>query len=186
MIRAFLGLDMPAHVRSQLVLAQYLLPLARKVPPENFHLTLVYLGESQVSQLEELDTALGRLSFDPFEIQLQGLGLFGKSKPHNLHAGVAPSAELMRFQAKLEACARKAGFRLQARKFTPHVTLSYLGKADHCANLEAAIALHGGFRSEPFSVREVVLFRSVLKPSGAQYDALAHYPLSAGPNLLNW
>lgn len=180
MIRAFLALDLPAHIRSQLVLTQFLLPVARKVPPENFHLTLVFLGESPMAQLEELDSALDRLAFDPFTIRLQGLGLFGKSKPHNLHAAVAPCPELMRLQEKLVGIARAAGFAPPKRRFTPHVTLSYLGgAAEGGAPLEAAVAQHAGFQSEPFEAREIVLFRSILKREGAEYDALAHYPLSA-------
>ena len=45
MIRAFLALPLPEPVLSALRVQQFLLPLPRKEPPENFHLTLVFLGE---------------------------------------------------------------------------------------------------------------------------------------------
>ena len=44
MIRAFLGIDLPPSLRGALQVQQFLLPMPRKVEPENLHLTLVFLG----------------------------------------------------------------------------------------------------------------------------------------------
>ncbi|MDD7969720.1 RNA 2',3'-cyclic phosphodiesterase [Roseinatronobacter alkalisoli] len=181
MIRAFLGLELPQHIRSQLVLRQYLLPLQRRIPPENFHITLVFLGDSTLPQLEDLHLALDRLVVPALQLQITGLGLFGKDKPHNLHAVVAPDDGLVRLQAKLVTLARNCGFVLKPRRFHPHVTLSYLraGSFDR-GELEAAVVRDAQFRTEPFAVQEIALFRSVLRPDGAEYDVLERYGPAQG------
>ncbi len=179
-MRVFLGLELPAHIRSHLVLQQFLLPVKRKLPPENFHITLVFLGEAEMAQLEALDEALTRLEVPDFSVQVSGLGLYGKSKPHNLHACVAPVPELLALQQKLMRLARVAGFAPEARRYSPHVTLSYLRPGSfNQAELEAAVARDASFRTEAFAVSEIALFRSHLRADGAQYDVLERYPLSA-------
>ncbi len=179
-MRVFLGLELPAHIRSQLVLQQFLLPVKRKLPPENFHITLVFLGEAEIAQLEALDEGLSRLQVPEFTLRLEGLGLYGKSKPHNLHACVAPAPDLMALHQKLMRLARVAGFTPEARRYSPHVTLSYLRAGSfHQAELEAAVVRDAAFRSEPFAVSEIALFRSHLRADGAEYDVLERYPLSA-------
>lgn len=52
MIRAFLGLAVPAEVRGALQVQQFLLPLPRKVEPADLHVTLVFLGDCPESVLE--------------------------------------------------------------------------------------------------------------------------------------
>ncbi len=185
MIRAFLGLELPQHVRSQLVLQQFLMPVRRKLPPENFHITLVFLGEAGNAQLEALDQALSRLEVIPFGLVLEGLGLFGRDKAHNLHALVRPEPALLVLQGKLANIARAVGFSPDRRRYHPHVTLSYLrpGSFDQ-RELEAAVAQSAQFRSDPFEVTEIALFRSHLRPDGAVHDVLERYPLSAALRAL--
>ena len=118
MIRAFLGIDLPAAVRGALQVQQFLLPLPRKVEPENLHLTLVFLGECPESALEAAHEGFEALRERCFPLVLQGVGLFGKDKPRVAWAGVGPSPELMKLQAKVETLARRAGCPIDARKFS--------------------------------------------------------------------
>ena len=118
-------------------------------------------------------------------MRIEGLGLFGKSKAHNLHARVAPTPELNAFQHKLAGIARAAGFAPEQRRFCPHVTLAYLKPGQfNQPELEAAVVRDGAFRTDPFEVSELVLYRSHLRSDGAQYDALERYPLSAAGRAL--
>ena len=184
-MRVFLALDIPASVRSQLVLQQFLLPVKRKVPPENFHITLVFLGEADTNQLEELDMALSRLNIASFDLQINGLGLFGKDLAHNLHARVSPIPELLALQKKLVTLARRAGFAPETRRFSPHVTLAYLRPGQfNQPELEAAVARDAAFQTAPFEVSELLLYRSHLRSDGAEYDLLERYPFSEAGRAL--
>lgn len=177
MMRTFLALSVPDNVRAHLAVQQFLLPLPNTLPPDTFHITLAYLGEVPDAVLEAVhDTLLG-LRFPAFDIHLHGLGHFGHAKPKSVHACVMPSDALSRLQAKVANMARKAGAVIPAVNYLPHVTLGrfHTPPVEDCMRIERAIAESGGFRTEPFAVREVILFQSF---PGPRYDALATYPLT--------
>ena len=183
MIRAFLGIDLPQSVRGALQVQQFLMPLPRKVEPENLHLTLVFLGNCPEPVLETAHDGFDALRERGFSLALEGLGLFGKSRPHTAWAGVAPSPALAHLQAKVETIARRAGCRIDARKFLPHVTLGRFPTPDpdDVARLERAVAFGAGFRTDPWEVTELTLWRSHLTGRGPQYEVLVRYPLGQGP-----
>lgn len=182
MIRAFLALQLPQHIRSQLLLQQFLLPVPRRVPPENFHVTLVFLGECRGPELEELHHALTSLRLPELQLQIKGIGLFGKAAPHNLHARVPDTEPLARVQARLSQAARSCGFDLPSRRFVPHVTLAYLRPGGFApGELQLAVARAADFATDTFTVSEYALMRSVLRSDGAQYDVLETYPLGVSP-----
>lgn len=180
MIRAFLALPLPETVLSALRVQQFPLPLPKRVEPDAFHLTLVFLGEQPEHILEAAHERFEAVRMAPFDLSLKGLGLFGGSKPRAAWAGVAPSEPLMRLQAKLEQAARQAGIAVEARKFTPHVTLgrfSQLGPEEQI-KLERGIAQGMGFGTEPFTVTDFRLYRSTLTSHGSVYDELVRYSLT--------
>jgi RNA 2',3'-cyclic 3'-phosphodiesterase len=183
MIRAFLGIDLPQAVRGNCRVQQFLLPLPRRIEPENLHLTLVFLGNCPEPVLEAAHEGFEALRETGFALSLQGLGLFGKDKPHTAWAGLAPSEPLSRLQAKVETIARRAGCPIDARKFTPHVTLGRFPTPDpiDTARLERATAMGSGFRTDPWDVTQLTLWRSHLTGKGPQYEVLACYPLARDP-----
>lgn len=180
MIRAFLGIDLPPAVRGALQVQQFLLPLPRKVEAENLHLTLVFLGDCPELALDAAHEGFGALREPRFSLSLQGLGLFGKDKPRLAWAGVAASPELMRLQAKVETIARRAGCPIDARKFLPHVTLGRFQPPPppDAMRLERAVAMGQGFRTDPWLVSELTLWRSHLTSKGSHYQVLTRYPLA--------
>jgi RNA 2',3'-cyclic 3'-phosphodiesterase len=180
MIRAFLGIDLPHAVRGACRVQQFLVPLPRKVDPDNLHLTLVFLGDCPEPALEAAHEGFGALRANVLSLSLQGLGLFGKARPRAAWAGVAPSPELAHLQARVETVARRAGCPVDARKFVPHVTLGRFPPPDlaDTARLERAVASGAGFRTEPWEVTELTLWRSHLTGKGSHYEVLARYSLA--------
>lgn len=180
MMRVFVALDIPADIRSQLTVQQFLMPVPRKTEPSSFHLTLAFLGEVRDEVLEDFHTRLSAFSFPAFALSLDGFGLFGKARPTSVWASVVPSEPLARLQAKVEQAARLAGATLPSRRFLPHVTLGRfppLGP-DEAARLEHAVIQGAGFRAGPWNVTEMVLYQSTLLPNGPRYDVLMRYPLT--------
>jgi RNA 2',3'-cyclic 3'-phosphodiesterase len=176
-IRAFAAIALPDPVRTDLTILQLGLPV-RPVPPENLHLTLLFLGELPERQLEDIDVAFRQLRAPGFELALTGVGLFGGSKPRVVYAGAAENPALRHLQAKVDTAARSAGFDLPARRFAPHVSLARLPeRTPNRARLEAFVASRGGYAAPRFTVEDFHLFRSRLAPGGATYDELARYPL---------
>jgi 2'-5' RNA ligase len=178
MIRAFAALALPEALRFDLMLVQSGLPLPRALPPENLHLTLVFLGEIPEPTLADVDAAFSKVRVPPFDLALAGLDMFGGAKARSVHAEAAPSAPLLQLQSKVETAARSAGVAVAGRRYAPHVTLARLPErfADR-ARLEAAVAARIAYRSEPFHVEDFCLYRSWLSPGGSIYDELARYTL---------
>ncbi|MCX7643737.1 MAG: RNA 2',3'-cyclic phosphodiesterase [Rhodobacteraceae bacterium] len=178
MIRCFAAIDLPGPVRDRLAMLSQLLPLPRRLPPENLHLTLAFLGEIPEPVAEEAHLSFAAIRAEPFALELRGLGLFGGGKPRLAYAGVAPEPRLDRLQAKVEAAARRAGAPVEARRFVPHVTLARFRPGEvEPARLEHAILAVGNFAAGPFPVESFALFRSRLGRGGSHYEELARYPL---------
>src|SRR4029077_17745911 len=127
MPRLFTGLEIPKALGEELSLLRGGLPGARWIDPENYHVTLRFIGDVDDTIAQEIAWLLGKVHRKNFELRLDGLQSFGGRKPRALIAAVAPSQSVMELQAEHERLMRRVG-RLdpEARKYTPHVTLARL------------------------------------------------------------
>ncbi|MBL4916328.1 RNA 2',3'-cyclic phosphodiesterase [Tabrizicola sp. DMG-N-6] len=183
--RVFFGLDLPVHLRNRLAVEALALRLPRRVAPEDLHLTLVFLGEVPPDRLQALHEAAEALSMPGFALRIEGLGLFGRSAPNALWAGLAPEPALEALQAKLETALRRAGATPEKRRFVPHITLGRFPPQppEEAARLERAVVAGSGTGSDLFEVRDFILFRSHLGGDPPHYEELARYPLRTRPPL---
>jgi 2'-5' RNA ligase len=179
-IRAFIAIGPPEGIRRDLAMLQALLPLPRRLEPEDFHLTLAFLGDQPEPVLEALHDGLSGLAAAQFSLTLEGAGLFGGVRPRVIWAGVAESALLRHLQARVARVAVQAGIPVATQGFNPHVTLGRAGalEPDQRARLEAAVAAAHGFRAGPWQVEAIGLYASYPARKGARYDLLADYPLT--------
>jgi 2'-5' RNA ligase len=179
-IRAFAAIGLPEAVRFDLMLLQQGLGLPRPVPPENLHMTLVFLGELPEPVLADVDLAFGAVRAPGFPLAVKGVGMFGGARPRVVYAGVAAEPALMHLQAKLETAARQAGVEVEARRYVPHVTLARLPeRLEGRARIEHAVALRGLHAPPAFQVEDFTLYRSHLTGRGPVYEELAAYPLGS-------
>lgn len=179
MIRLFVGLSLPEEVRSRLAGMCAGVPGARWEPPENFHLTLRFIGEVELGQAEDIDNQLARLHMPGFSIQLSGVDYFGPAeKARALYAGVERNEKLTRLQAKIENALQRLGLEAETRKFVPHVTLARLSNTPAARVLTFREA-HNLFRAGPVPVNEFILYSSHPGKGHAVYREEAAYPLAA-------
>lgn len=179
MLRLFVGIALPEPIRLRLATLQGGVPDARWVKPENFHLTLRFVGEVDSGVADDLDAALGGVSAPAFDLALSGVGHFGKAEAARvLWAGVAPNPALDHLQSKVEAATIRAGLPAEQRRFSPHVTLARPKRAPG-SRIEQFVADNAGFRTEPIPVDRFTLFSSFLSASGAIYTPEAEYPLQS-------
>ena len=183
MIRAFVAVPLPEAIRARLAVAQFLLPVPRRVEPADFHITLAFLGNVADRSLEEVHLALSTLHLPGVALNLLGFGMFGGDRPRSLHAVVSPSEGLARLAARVTRACVLAGCHPEERRFVPHVTLGRFspGMAD-AMRLERAVAEGAGFAAGPWVADRFTLYRSDRHRQGPRYEALADYPLTApGP-----
>ena len=178
MHRLFVALSLPDEIVEALSRLQTGVRGARWIPPDNFHLTLAFIGETDRHGLNEIASALAGVRVPAFDLRLKGCGFFGDKKPRALWAGVEASPPLAHLQSKIETALKRAGFPLEKRKFTPHVTLAYLHGAAPEA-LAGFCAANGLFSAGPFPLREFQLYESHLGSEAAHYEIVAGYLLRA-------
>ena len=126
MPRLFTALEIPRHVGQSLAMMRGGLPGARWIDPENYHLTLRFIGDIDDALARDIAGLLGQVQRAPFELRLDGLSSFGGRKPRALVAAATPVAPLMELQAEQERLLQRLGLEPEGRKFTPHVTLARL------------------------------------------------------------
>ncbi len=181
-LRLFVAVDVPESVREMLAGAvaswRERYPRARWVPPENWHLTLKFLGSTWPRLVEWVKESVAQVarSSAPFESRLDGLGAFRSPRQARvLWAGLEDrDGKLGAIAGALdEALARE--FKRESRPFTAHLTV---------ARFEPPVPLEGvaeaKVRSEPFPVDRLVLYRSHLQRPAPRYEPLAEFALGTG------
>ena len=178
MPRLFTGLEIPDDIRQPLSMLRGGLPGARWIDPENYHLTLRFIGDVDDIIAREVTTMLGKIRRGGFELRLDGVTAFGGRKPRAVVATVQSSPAVMELQAEHERLMQRIGIEPEGRKFTPHVTLARLRDTPSQAVADY-LGARGAFRSAPFMVSNFVLFSSRASVGGGPYLIEADYPLAA-------
>ncbi len=179
MVRLFVALALPAALKAQLaLLAGGGIPGGRWVPPENYHLTLRFIGEVEPWRAQELDAALAAIRAPAFELALRGLGTFEKGgRIHALWVGAEKTEGLAFLQNKVETALQRAGLEPERRRFAPHVTLARTEKAPP-EKLIAYVQAHNLFRAPPVTVDSFTLYSSRLGKEQAVYVPEVEYDLA--------
>lgn len=178
MPRLFTGLEIPAEIGATLSSLRGGLPGARWIDPENYHVTLRFIGDIDGISANEIAGLLARVNRRPFEVAVRGLQSFGGKKPRAVVAAVEPSKPLLELQAELERLVRRVGLDPEGRKFTPHVTLARLRDASDY-DVASYLSVRGYFPTKTFTVDRFVLFSSRASVGGGPYVVEDSYALSA-------
>jgi 2'-5' RNA ligase len=154
------------------------LPGARWITPENYHLTLRFIGDVDDLIAQEVALMLGRVRRAAFDLHLEGLTSFGGRRPRAVVANVAPAQALLDVQAEHERLMQRIGLTPEGRKYTPHVTLARL-RDSSSLDIADYLSARGYFRTAAFPVSRFVLFSSRNSVGGGPYVVEASYPFSA-------
>jgi RNA 2',3'-cyclic 3'-phosphodiesterase len=178
-MRLFVGLDLPRELRQRVALLSGAgIPGARWVPPNNYHVTLRFIGEAPRYLAEEIDHALARLKAPSFTLTLAGVGTFTKGgrSSHSLWIGAERSEPLERLQSKIETALQRCGLEPERRRFQPHLTLARLDNTAE-AKLAGFVRAYNLFRADPVPVEHFTLFSSLLGKDQPVYTAEVEYAL---------
>ncbi|MEN8140397.1 MAG: RNA 2',3'-cyclic phosphodiesterase [Thermodesulfobacteriota bacterium] len=153
------------------------LPGMRWTPDEQIHLTLRFIGQATDEQTEAIAEALARVSHPPFDLIIQGCGVFPYDKsPRVLWAGAVASDELMELEKKVNRALRRAGCKLSRQRFHPHITIGRPRKTP--ARLMARyLESQALFTLPPMAVKKFCLYTSILSPAGARHYLSAEFDL---------
>lgn len=183
-MRLFLAFDVSPEIRGSLEGAVKRLRESRApvrwVKHDAIHQTIKFLGDTPEDRLEGLIGKMTSVCGDivPFPIAVTGLGVFPDARrPRIVWAGVRePSGTLQRLWKQTEETAQTLGWQREKRGFSPHITL---GRVKGTINITRLNEVIGSLEDEHWGeqdVRDLVLYRSHLKPGGAEYEVIHVFP----------
>lgn len=188
-LRLFVSLPLPPEVRAALKMAQAelagLLPRGclRLTRPDQFHLTLRFLGDVDIAAVPDLQKSLERAcaGVAPIPLVAEKVGFFPPARsPRVIWAAVHDgTGRLRELAARIERAVAPFTTELAEKEFTGHVTLA------HAQGVRRAEAERLGQWAEKLAARRfgawtavvVELIQSELRSSGAIHSALAGFPL---------
>lgn len=178
----FCALDLPAEIRARLTAwseRELADPALRPVARESLHLTLCFLGHVEAPLAEQAARAV--LGLRPRQVPMRLLREPVARPPRRprLFALEVDSPAAAELQGELAAILGAAGlYQERGRPFWPHLTVARVRREGSRPRRVAARpgALPDALAHTFESVR-VALYRSNLRPEGAQYTSLANLDL---------
>lgn len=182
-IRSFIAIELSSAIQQKLnetirCMQGPRTSAVRWVPGHNIHLTLKFLGDVSPTNMDLLTKMLKALvSQQPaFSLTVSGLGAFPSAhRPRVLWVGVTAPAELFGLARLVEMETRRLGTLPENRPFSPHLTLGRVSQnatPDQVRQIAEVLSSQTVGELGMTDVHEVTLFRSDLRPSGAEYSAL--------------
>ncbi len=127
-MRLFIAIEFPEEIKAALKSgAESLRPYfqrARFTGKENYHLTMVFLGEVEPKRLPDIKAAMDACVSTPIDIRITRLGRFKGGRGDTLWRKIEAGRELWDLQSVLEKELRQRGFEIESRPFKPHLTVA--------------------------------------------------------------
>ena len=186
-LRTFIAVSIPDALRNRALAAARALaavaPDVKWVEPQSLHWTLQFLGNVDRHEIGDVCAAVaeGALEHQAFDLQIFGAGAFpSPDRPRTLWLGVGLGRDpLIALQASLEKSLEPLGFRGEARRYTPHLTIGRPGRGEPPRELAIELAAMADFNGGTMLVDEVIIYSSALTRKGPVYDPLGFAPLAS-------
>ena len=185
-MRLFVALEIPERVRENLSAIRNNFspedPKVRWVPPQNFHVTLKFIGSVPTEKLEPIIQALHRVSFaERIQLRIRGVGwLINAKMAVILFALVEDSKPLTALATAIDQQLQHLGFTPENRTFRPHLTLVRAGR-DLPASFQTALRelaeQHKQYDFGSVTPEGFHLMESKTLPAGPIYSKMQSFPL---------
>jgi 2'-5' RNA ligase len=168
-LRLFIAIPIPVNVKGLITEKINSLQIPLKfIPAENFHITVLFMGNVSVSRLEECNVILQTITKDVpcFTLELDSIVARSNRHQHMLWVNFIESPPFVHCAAIIT---KALGFTL-SRKPLPHINL-----------IRSKKKIQGSFplRLDPlsFEVNSIEVWKSALSQNGSTYSSLASFPL---------
>ena len=188
--RTFVAIDLPADVRRALSglrfqMSQQEADPVRWLRAEGIHLTLSFLGDVDVALIPAISARLSDAAAKsgPFALRLANVGAFPSlRRPRVFWVGLSGETDRLRLlHSRVQGALSQVGFAPERRRFDPHLTVGRIRQdsrpEDPRLAGEAFSRVMVPGPATPIPVDAIMLFRSHLRPAGAEYERLHEAPL---------
>ena len=153
----------------------------RWVKTQGMHLTLKFLGEVSEDKITQVKSVLANIvkDYPSFQLSLKGTGSFppGARHPRVIWIGIDLNETLQNIQTRLENELHKIRFPKEKRIFHPHLTLGRVKGPQNLGTVMESLEQHNETDFGKMTVNKLILFKSTLKPTGAEYTKLSEFYL---------
>ncbi|MDD3792694.1 MAG: RNA 2',3'-cyclic phosphodiesterase [Candidatus Bathyarchaeota archaeon] len=181
-IRSFVAFDIENDsVKSRIAAAQKMLIQTnadlKLVEPKNIHVTIRFLGAINPEMIDQIYTAMKNIKYTPFNIQLNGLGVFPTvNYPKVVWAGITAGAqELRSIFEQLEPQIHELGIAPDPKGFTPHLTIARVRSGANKQRLVDLVTRQENYDFGNIRADCLKLKKSELLPAGPKYTTLKEY-----------
>jgi 2'-5' RNA ligase len=167
-LRLFIGINFPSEVKSKI--AEFLQPIQLSpkgwVSPHDYHQTLLFIGETPESKVEEIKTRLNQISFSKFVLETLEFKFFNR---RIMYLDFMPSADLIILAQKVQELFPEY-VREYEKDFLPHITVKRWQRYEYDHLVEG---LRGrALRPLQVLVNSVSLFKSERDLVGNKYHII--------------
>jgi len=152
------------------------------VSKENIHLTLKFLGDTQIQKIDKIKECIEETFREKNEIScsLKNVGTFPPSKsPRVVWVGIENKKDIIaEYADRLEDSLLKLHFKKEKRSFKSHITICRVKNVTEPQLFTSQIQeINKEFPSIYFQIEKITLFESKLTPQGPIYTSLFSFSL---------
>lgn len=142
----------------------------KKVDRNNFHFTLVFIGEVDPASLDQICSIVSNINFSPIELNFAKIGGF----PNATHARIGwvgiEGIGKLKMSELVEDIRHKLSsiVVMEKSRYIPHITIFRLRNGT--INLESLVVKHSIRIDFQDKIEEINLKKSILTSSGPQYS----------------
>lgn len=181
-IRTFIALELPKEKLKRIIevrdktINNY--DKIRWEPIDKLHITLKFLGETDINLISEINSELENLlkNYKPFSLTFDKFGVFSKGKkPTILWIGLKENDYLNKLAVEIDNLANKFGFEKEKRKFIPHITLLRIKEKDEIYLKDIYKLIEIELPEINFIANKITFFKSTLLRSGSVYEPIKNF-----------
>ncbi len=180
-MRTFVALDLPLNIKEDVAevidnFRSFCSDSVNWVPLENLHITFQFIGETKEEDLPEIaefiTTNFPELS--PILFTEPKLEIIPGRDPKIIWISLKTENSLIRkISKKLKEKLRKIGYKIDSKPLRFHITLGRIKKRLPENAIKEILTTE--LKLKWFEVSNVMLYKSLLKPHGPQYNELLNY-----------
>lgn len=174
-MRAFIAIDLAQAVRQRIADLSEKIddPACNKVEPENFHMTLKFLGDVEPARIEKLKGELTAVKYEPFDVEVKGAGVFPKLSYIKV-IWVGANGDFQPLVDRIDSITQD--IKTRDHNFHPHITIARV-KSKPKKELKQLIRDNENRKLGSQQVDKFVLKKSELKSDGPVYETLREFKL---------
>jgi 2'-5' RNA ligase len=149
------------------------------IEPEMAHLTLKFFGQTPVTRIESIESALLKSVQNqaPFEIKIDKVGAFGSShSPKVIWMGMQDDTLVKKLHFDLINSIRQLGYYPDPGNFIPHITLGRVKKIMDKPWFWDSISLLQNREIQTAVIDKTILYESVLLKKGVKHNVVQEFP----------